>query len=98
MLVRHKNPSFSGSAVAATTRFVFQAGVAEVDELSASKIAVLATKGWSVEESEAEQLDPVESAAAFSEALKPKGKPKRDFEIGETVGADDMEKPEPEIG
>lgn len=96
MFVHHKNPSFTGSVVAATQRFQFVSGVAEVDELSASKVAILAARGWYV--SEGEDDSAVEAAAAMSELAAPKPKPKREFEIGEKVGADDMEKPEPEIG
>lgn len=96
MFVHHKNPSFTGSVVAATQRFQFVSGVAEVDELSASKVAILAARGWYV--SEGEDDSAVEAAAAMSELAAPKPKPKREFEIGEKVSANDMEKPEPEIG
>ncbi|MCK0517871.1 hypothetical protein [Williamsia sp. DF01-3] len=94
MRVHHKNPTFTGSVVAATTRFEFKSGVAEVEDLSASKLAILAARGWHVADDDSADT----AASAMTELANPKAKAKRDFEIGEKVAPEHMEKPEPEIG
>lgn len=92
MLVRHKNPTFSGTVVVATIPFRFESGVAEVPTLNASHLASIALKGWhAVDEEEP-------AAAAVPEPSTRKSKPANEYEIGQDVAPEDMEVPEPEIG
>ncbi|HEY9315790.1 hypothetical protein [Williamsia sp.] len=89
MLVRHRNPTFTGTVVLATIPFKFVSGIAEVSGLNASHLAAVAVKGWSV-------LD--EPAPAEEETPKAKPKRQKEYEIGDDVDPEDMEIPEPEIG
>lgn len=93
MLVRHKNTTFNGTVVLATLPFRFVAGVAEVPDLSASRLAATAIKGWSVVEPEV-----TEEPAVEPQPTKRKPKSKKEFELNEDVAPEDMEQPEPEIG
>lgn len=94
MLVRHKNPTFNGTVVLATTVFRFESGIAEVAELSTARQAAIAIKGWSIVEPPVED----EAEPEPDPAPKRKTKLKKDFELNEEVPAEDMEVPEPEIG
>lgn len=91
MLVRHKNPTFTGTVVVATIPFRFVSGVADVQTLNASHLASIALKGWHVVE------DPAPAAEATPDPTESRKAPK-EYEIGQDVAPEDMEVPEPEIG
>ena len=100
MLVRHKDSSFSGSVVAATKRFEFVDGVADVD-LTPAQVAAIGAKGWTLSEEAAVEVaeeQDAEVAETVHENAEPVSKPKRFHEIGSHVDPADMEQPEPEIG
>ena len=94
MLVRHKNPTFSGTVVVATIPFRFVSGVANVQTLNASHLASIALKGWHVVEQPTSSEQP--AAAMVEPARGPKAK--KEYEISQDVPPEAMEVPEPEIG